>query len=279
MNRLIEFLVRYKHWFLFFILEIISLLLVFNNSIHHSAIKTSAINIISGYSNDIANRWYAYVELKEDNEKLLLEKASIENKYLALKKEFDAYKANNIVKLDSIKAQTHCKVLLTAQVININKVSGNPYLIINKGTSDGVALNMGVVSSEGVVGSIMSVSQHYALVIPITNPKFQLNCFSSQTGSSGTLISYGIEKHSYLKNIPKHIKIMEGDSILTGKDSYIFPEGLLIGTIAQQKSNDRQGHYLVRLASKFNSLHNVYVINKKKDLEIKKLEEKIRTDD
>ncbi len=276
MDRLIEFLLRYKHWFLFFSLELLALLLLFNKRVHHSAIQTSAINSIVGYSNDIANKWYTYIELKEENEQILIEKARLENKYLQLLQDFEYYKANNTITLDSINKQSNCKVLLTAQVISRNNTSGTPYFIINKGKVDGIKNNMGVIGKSGVVGSIMSTSDHYSIIIPITNPNFQLNCLSKQTGSSGTLVSYGLDEYCSLKNVPKHINLQVGDSILTGKDSYIFPEGLLVGTIAPKRGNTQHN---VLLTIDFNRLHNVYIIDKKKDLELHTLEEEIRADD
>ncbi len=276
MNRLIEFLLRYKHWFLFIILECFALLLLFNRRVHHSAIQTSVINSFVGYSNDIANKWYSYVELKEENEELLAEKARIENEYLQLLQDFEYYKANNTIILDSINQQKDCKVVLTAQVISRNNTSGAPYFLINKGGKDGIKSNMGVIGKSGVVGSIMSVSDHYSIIIPITNSDFQLNCLSKTTGSSGTLVSYGLEEYCSLRNVPKHIKLEVGDSILTGKDSYIFPEGLLVGTIAPQKNKTQHN---VHLATDFNRLHNVYIINKKKNLELNMLEEQIRRND
>ncbi len=279
MERLIEFLLRYKHCFLFILLEVVALLLLFSKRVHHSAIQTSAINSVVGYSNDLANRWYTYLDLKRENEQLLLEKANIENQYLHLKQEFENYKANNQVNLDSIKRASGLSVLTTAEIISTNKATNNPYLIINRGKAEGVNINMGVLSKHGVVGSIMSVSEHYAIVIPITNPNFQLNCLSSRTGSSGTLVSYGLEQYSLLKNVPNHVKIEVGDSIMTGKDSYIFPESLFVGRIAPQDNDKNPYSYRVELATDFNRLHNVYIIDKKKDPEVMELEASIKTDD
>ncbi len=279
MERLIEFLIRYKHCFLFILLEVAALLLLFSKRVHHSAISATAINYIVGHSNDLANRWYSYIELKEENEALLLEKANIENQYLRLKQEFATYKANNQITIDSINKASNSKVLTTAEVISTNKATNNPYFVINKGKADGIETNMGVVAKAGVVGSIMSVSEHYAIIIPITNPNFQLNCLSKQTSSSGTLVSYGLEQYSTLRNVPNHIKIEAGDSILTGKDSYIFPEGLLVGRIEPNQEQEGQAPYRVHLATDFNRLHNVYIISKKKDSEVTALEESIKTDD
>ncbi len=275
MDRLIDFLLRNKHWFLFFSLELLALLLLFNKRVNHSAMRISTINNLVGYSNDIANKWYTYIELKEENKQILIEKAKIENKYLQLLQDFNYYKANNTVILDSIKRQTDCKVIATAEVISRNKISGSPYFIINKGKNDGLESNMGVIGKSGVIGSIMSISEHYSIVIPITNSNFQLNCQSKKTGSSGTLVSYGLDQYCSLKNIPKHIDLQLGDSILTGKDSYIFPEGLLVGTIAPKKNTMHNVH----LTTDFNRLHNVYIIEKKKDVELSILENEIRAND
>ncbi len=276
MDRLIEFLLRYKHWVLFCLLELLALMLLFNKTVQHSSIRLSAINHIIGYSNDIANKWYTYIGLKEENQQLLIEKAKLENKYLQLLQDFEKYKANNISILDSIRKVSNCDILLSAQIISTNKISGSPYLIIDKGRNDGISENMGVVGKYGVVGSIMSTSSKYSIIIPITNPNFQLNCLSKQTGSSGTLVSYGLDQYCSLKNVPKHIKLLMKDSIVTGKDSYIFPEGLLVGTVAPKQNKTEHN---VRLATDFNRLHNVYIINKKKDSELNILEEEIKRND
>lgn len=58
---------------------------------------------------------------------------------------------------------------MVAKVVGNSLFSKNIYLTIDLGKSNGIGTNMGVVSTEGVVGVVETVGNHYAKVLPIVN--------------------------------------------------------------------------------------------------------------
>ena len=66
--------------------------------------------------------------------------------------------------------------VIIARVVNRVTHTNEVYYTINKGRRDGIETDMGVMSASGVVGAVMAVSDHYALVIPVLNPKIRLAC-------------------------------------------------------------------------------------------------------
>lgn len=95
--------------------------------------------------------------------------------------------------------------------------------------------DMGVHSTEGVVGVVVAVSEHYSLVLPLVS----LNSFLSYkvVGSehSGTLNWDGSSvEYSTLTNIPKHIAFEKGDSIVA--DGYCLFSQRYFGRDYRRKS-------------------------------------------
>ncbi len=274
MNRLLQFLVRYKHVFLFLFLELGALLLVFSYSIHKKALSLSLATSIIGGTTETINGVYSYIDLKEKNQTLLLENAHLNQEVLNLKQQFESYRAQNTFRLDSLERLFQTEIVTTAHILNRKNSLGKNYFIINKGKTSGIETNMGVMSEHSVVGSIMSVSDNYAIVIPIINPDFRLNCIESKTKTLASLCSeLGSTAQVSLIDIPKHLDLHQGDTITTGRDSYIFPEGLLVGAIEQKNiSKGRTDTYSVKLFTDFNKLQNIYILKKHHNSEKKQLE-------
>ena len=143
---------------------------------------------------------------------------------------------------------------------------------------------MGVMSASGVVGAVMAVSDHYALVIPVLNPKIRLACTLLGQEVSGTLAapSSPNANEAILSNVPPHAHPKIGDTITTSGYSYLFPEGMMVGTIADSVPARLKGsagtfaNYPVHLSTDFQGLRYVYVIREKPTHEVRALEDSIR---
>jgi hypothetical protein len=162
--------------------------------------------------------------------------------------------------------------------------TGEVYYTINKGRRDGIETDMGVMSASGVVGAVMAVSDHYALVIPVLNPKIRLACTLLGQEVSGTLAapSSPNANEAILSNVPPHAHPQIGDTITTSGYSYLFPEGMMVGTIADSVPARVKGsagtfaNYPVHLSTDFQGLRYVYVIREKPTHEVRALEDSIR---
>ena len=151
------------------------------------------------------------------------------------------------------------------------------YITINKGSLHGIANEMAVCSSEGVVGMVEKTSKHYAKVIPLINVNLRVSAKIKKNGYYGSLQWDGDDyRYTYLNDIPFHVNAEPGDTIVTSGLSPIFPEGKIIGFI--ESINKETANFLtikVKFATDFKKIFDVYVIANTRKLE----QEQLETDD
>ena len=138
------------------------------------------------------------------------------------------------------------------------------FLTVNVGSSKKIKIDNGVISSNGVIGIVDKVSEKYARVISILNKNFLLNAKHEKTNFFGIISWNGNNPQKVqLKDIPKRAEISIGDSIVTGGNSLIFPQGILVGTVESYKL-DLSENYIeieVLLSTDLRNLDNVYILN------------------
>jgi rod shape-determining protein MreC len=136
------------------------------------------------------------------------------------------------------------------------------YLTLDHGKEDGVFKDMGVISDRGVVGIVLESSDNFATVIPIINLDFRLSVKLKSNNYAGILQWDGkTPLFAVLNEIPFHVELTDGDTIVTSGFSSIFPEGIEVGTI-ESFSLEKGNFYEieVRLSTDFQSLFHVNVI-------------------
>lgn len=279
MQGLLEFLRKHLYWLVFLLLEAISLVsLVRCNRYQHSVWFTTA-NAVSGTLLSWVAEGWEYVHLGEENEHLETVNENLRREVIRLHRELrhlsetgtrptsDSIQNRN----DSISYR-----IIRAQVIGSTLHRANNLLTIDRGEADGIRSEMGVVSSQGVVGIVYMTSQHYSIVIPLINTQSQVSCRLRGSNYFGTMQwKHGDVLHSYAVNIPRHAKLRKGQKIETNGYSDIFPEGILIGQLERAgDSPDGMSYRLkVKLAVDFSTLRNVSVIAGYTKPERKQLEE------
>ena len=141
---------------------------------------------------------------------------------------------------------------------------------------------MGVITKQGVIGVIHSVSPHYAIAISLLHRKSAIGIRLKKNNHNGILKWKGFDyKSASINNFPNHISIVIGDTITTNSHSVIFPEGVPIGTIKNIRKNTDDGFFdvSVSLFEDFNQLNYVYIIHSDEATEQLKLEQKIPTNE
>lgn len=137
------------------------------------------------------------------------------------------------------------------------------YIIIDKGSTDGITRDMAVLSPAGVVGVVSDVSKHFSSVLPIPHIDTRISAEIPSISQVGTVIWDGTDPDiANLNDVPQHLEINIGDSILTSGYSTIFPKGILIGTV-KEVSTEKNATFLnikVKLATDFKNLSMVYVV-------------------
>ena len=133
---------------------------------------------------------------------------------------------------------------IPSKIINASTNKQFNFLTLDKGRHHGIEPEMAVVSPRGVVGVVYSVSGNYATIIPLINRDFRLSARILNTGYFGSyVLAWNRYDQTILEEIPFHVELNEGDTIVTSGYSAIFPEGIFVGTINSFEVDGREFLY------------------------------------
>ena len=264
MRNLIDFLARHNHWFLFVLLEVVSVVLLFRYNSYQGSVWFSSANTVAGH----VSAWQAdvsqYFSLTDVNAQLSRRNVELERQVAVLTDRLLSKGEDSLY-----TAKVHSSVLAGYQAVDAHVVGNtldrlNNFITIDKGEADGVRKDMGVVSGSGVVGIVYLTSAHYSVVIPVLSTQSNISCMISRRGYFGYLHwTGGATDVAYLDDIPRHARFHRGDVVVTSGYSSVFPQGVLVGKV-QHVFNSRDGlsyRVQVKLSTDFARLRNVCVIN------------------
>jgi len=264
MKNLIQFLIRFHFIILFILIEIFALSIVFQNNNFQKAKVVTLIQNIKGIYHSKIFSVTEYLGLREINETLSAENTRLNN---ILQR---AYRSDDIFfykQDDPVYRQQY--YMTGAKVLNNKINTQHNFLTLNKGSEQGIKPGMAVISSDGVVGVIYDVSKHYATVISLLNTRLNISAKFKKNDYFGALQWDGKSyQKAILNEIPYHVEINIGDSIITSGYSTIFPEGIQIGTVQDFRVKGGNFHEIsVGLSTDFKKLRFVNIISnlKKKD--------------
>ncbi len=264
MRNLIEFLARQHHWFVFVLLEAISLTLLFSYNNYQSSVWFSSANVVVGRIYDWSSQLEHFFSLTKVNEELTARNIALEEKISDLSEKLTtATKDSSYVK-DSLLLPVQEMKLIPAKVVSNSIIRPDNLMTINKGSKDGVKKDMGVVCGTGVVGIVYLVSPQYSVVIPLLNTKSNISCKIENREYFGYLIwQGGATDVAYLDDIPRHARFKLNENIVTSGYSSIFPPGIKVGKILHvYNSADGVSYRLsVKLSTNFSTLRDVSVVD------------------
>lgn len=257
MQSLLRFLQRYHFTLLFILFEALAItLLIQNNNYQNTSFVRFARNI-KGKVYDQTVKIEQYLNLREKNRELKKENAYLRN-FIAenLDNEPDTFKK----KIDTTYNQQY--FYIRATVINNSVNKQHNYITLDKGRAEGVKPEMGVMSSNGIVGVVRGVSQHFCSVISVLNSELSVSAKLKNSGYYGSFNWTGRDyRYGKLQDIPLHVQVNEGDTVITSGYSAIFPEGVMIGFVEDyQEKGGRFLELTVELSTDFKKLNNVYIV-------------------
>ncbi|WP_439130321.1 rod shape-determining protein MreC [Polaribacter sp.] len=270
MQQLIYFFQRFKNFLFFLLLAFVSLVLTFNNLNFHKSKFVNSANYITGGLYSKASSISEYWNLKSENKRLAEENTRLKN---IIEKNNSIVFNIDSIQIDSLKY--HQKYTFTsAKIINNNYNKDFNFLTINKGENQGIAKEMAVINSKGIIGFTEQTTSEYARVQSILNRNSKINARLKNSNYFGTLVWDGRDYNTVqLSDIARQAPLKIGDTIETGGMSTIFPEGILIGTITKiNKGNTADNTVDVKLFNDMSNLGYVNVIKNLDKLEIKSLE-------
>ncbi len=264
MRNLIRFIIRYNFAILFIVFEIFAIILIFNQNPIQRGYLANRFNSLSAIIYGANYKLSQYVQLKDNNDILARENASLRSR---------AERTDSILNFSKGSFE-----YIPAQVLNnsVNRVFN--YLTLNAGLSDGVEPDMGVISSFGVVGVVKSVSPNYSRVISVLNNQLFVSVKLAKSGYFGSMNwSGGSHRDITISEIPSNAPIEIGDTLLTSGYSALFPPDQLAAVVKSFKPTSG-GNFLeieATLTNDFKKLSTVYIVKNKNKDELIGLEEEL----
>jgi Cell shape-determining protein len=249
---------KWRFLIFFVLLEITAIFLSFSNSKFHQYIYAGSSNFMIGKIYETIYKLRSYFLLEIENKKLLnenkkLHDAQISSKIRKVSKDFKIEDMNYLQQY----------IFTPVQIISNSIHEQANYITINKGSSDGIKSDMGIILSNGIAGIIIKTSPHFSIAISLLNPKIKVNARLKKNKYFGTLSWDGLA-HEYvvLYDIPKHSIIHKGDIIETDGKSATFPEGIPIGKVHSYELDEEHANYIikVKLLANFSTIENAYVV-------------------
>lgn len=265
MRNVFLFINRYRSFFTFLILQVVSLWFLFSYNRFHHARFLGVANEVTGAVNTQYNKVEDFFSMKEENRRLHKLNDSLLNLLPGnfRTRDTSAREYRDSVPYDTAghyRRYTYYPATVIYNTVNAQK----NYFQINRGANQGIKENMAVISSDGkAVGIVVHVSPNFAQVMSLLHIQSSVSAALKNSGDFGTAEWDGKDpRYLTLRRIPKSVDIKKGDTVLTSPVSFIFPPGCMIGTIDNIDPDKTTGMYVLKLktAANFYNLQQVHVI-------------------
>lgn len=274
MHDFIERITAYVHWALFLLLEVLSGFLLFQYNHYQGSVWFTQANTAAAMVHEWEAKAFSYLRMPAENAALVRRNIILQNKLDVLRHELALTQADTSSTQKTQEEMLRDMTLIPAQIVDNSVRKRDNMLVINVGSNDGVAPEMGVVSGTGVVGIVSAVTQHHALVMSILNSHSSISCRLRGTEYFGYLKWKGGKPlRAYMDDVPRHAHIQKGDVIETSGFSSVFPAGIFLGKVAEIKnSSDGLAYELeILLSTDIANLRHVNVIDNHNKAEIDSL--------
>lgn len=270
MRSLFRFLARNYFLMMFLALEAISLALIVSFNDYQRVTFFNSSNNLFGSVYERFSTMDDYFSLGRTNVRLAAENASLRKQLYMRIKNQENYPIN---RPDTIDAPAY--IFTSAKVISNSVNKQFNYITINKGSRHGIKPDMGIINADGVVGVITNVSQNYSTGLSLLNKRLLIPAKITTNNYFGSLVWDGEHYNTAdLKEIPFHVIVNVGDTVVTSGYSNIFPDGIMIGRIKKYDAISGTNFYdiKVELSTNFKTLKYVEVVQNTKRAELIKLE-------
>lgn len=257
----------------FLLMEIAALsMLDHSGDIQHIWISRGSHKVMAklwGGSENIRN----YFSLKQQNEALAQENFELFEQLRKYQEKEDGERGAIITKS---LAGSPKFIYIPADISKISRNKQHNYIILDKGSADGVTPQSGIITANGAIGIVESVDKHYSYGISFMNTSINVSSRIGREGPIGTL-SWDGYSHSgaILKEIPLQYKYQPGDTVWTSGFSSIFPSGIPLGAVGESRiANGAAYEILVDIFEDFSALKYVTIVKSTGAEEISSLENK-----
>ena len=255
---------------IFIVLEIAALAMLSSSSSLQNIWINRASHRVMAFFGGGGEKLRGHFMLEKQNEELVLENANLKNelaRYKVLEERMkEAEQAFG-------SAGTKFK-FIPAGIVKISRNTAHNYVILNKGYSDGVKTQSGIISSQGVLGIITAVDKHHSYGLSLMNNNISVSVRIGSLGIVGPMVWDGKNSNgAVIGDIPPHHDIMPGDTVWTSGHSSIFPPDIPLGVTGKTRLLDGSTQQVdVSLFQDFNNARYVTIVENTEKSEIEALE-------
>lgn len=277
MRDLLKFIQKFRNFFLFLLLQIFALTLLFSNQQYHRTWWFSTMHDASNKVMAVRTKISEYSRLDEENERLNANLDSL----LGLHKSAYTSTENSFVKIqDTIYRQKYR--FLAAKVVNSTTNRQYNYITLNKGWKNGVKIDLGVISPNGMVGKVVAVSENYSTVMSVLHREFTAAVRNRSSGHTGFLKwDANNSRFVSVEDVAKHAPIKEGDLFVSRGSKGTFPEGIPVGTVSRVVERPGSNYHGIELllGTDFDALGHVQIVLNLDHQEQRELEQRTENED
>lgn len=273
MQKLIDFVLKYKEYIIFVALVVISLSFISMGDV--SKIGGFRTALVGGVG--VIQRMFAWVPnpaaLKSENQALRDLNLQLSSEVTKMRKAL--VENENLRQMLQLKEKKDYNYV-AADVIGRTTVEMRSYFTLSNPGDKEICEGMAVRNDAGLVGLVVGVTSNYILVESIRNRDVKIAIRDERSGIDGILVWDGSQDFN-LKNIPKSYDVKDGDLLLTSNLSSRYPANIPVGRI--KKVSDAAGDLFMKIVvtptADLNTLEQVFVVKNVPNPEIRNLIEQI----
>jgi rod shape-determining protein MreC len=266
MRSLYKFIIETIHIFLFLILGGISIYLIYKSSHYKQWALNTFTKEITGPVLKFQSKYVDWLYVRRENDLLTEQNRSLLSR--TYNHQLEPAILDSVYHKDSVLFTYR-----TAKVIESTINRQDNYIILDKGSNDGIEVDMGVISAQGVVGIIKMASPNFSIAIPVVHSQFTIFAKVKNSDAVGMLTWDGANaRYAQLANLPHIEDVNVSDTIVT-QHSLIFPPDYPVGVVESVLPETVGGYFVieVRLLVSFEQLRNTYIIGRKEAKEVNEL--------
>ncbi len=257
-------LFRIKDYLILTILVIISLFLIFSNdNVQIRFLRAVAVGVVGTVQSGMSVVPNVF-EIQQENEFLREKNIQLANELSSLKE----------AKLENIRLSRtlglkdkNISGVIIARIVNKSLVHARNTITLNVGESDSVKVNMPVITDDGLVGRVVSVSKNYSIAQILYNRNLNISVKNQRSRVDG-ILNFDGAGNLVINNVPKSADVKQGDIIITSPYSNYFPAGVPVGTVVEEGNLDNLfKKVVVEPSVSFTDLEEVFVLKHLPDKE------------
>ena len=264
MRNVFLFLKRYSVLIIFLVLQGLALSMLFSYNRFHQTTYGMFSNEVAGKLNKRVNKVESFFTLGEQNQALRKQNAALLS-YLpsgSVSPDTSFLVVSDTVAVDSLKSYRQYQYF-DAKIISNSVFLQQNYIVLHRGSVQGIVPNMAVVGTDGLIGTVISVSENMSIVMSLLHRQSKVIAVLKKGSGLGEVTWDGKDpRFLVLSKVPKTIVVKKGDTVVSRPYSDKFPPGIPIGYVEKIDQDQETNTYKlkIRTAVDFYAVQHAYIV-------------------